>query len=59
MTTYERLQKILGGNRITLPKEFIQLKKLKKGDPVILKWSTTFDNLTVELAEVKPRKEAA
>ena len=54
MATGREVQKILSGNRITLPKLFVEEAKLKKGDLMIVEWGR--DEIHLKVAEVSPRK---
>ena len=56
MPTGHEVQKILSGNRITLPKPFIEEAKLKKGDLMIVEWGK--DEVHLKIAEVAPRHTA-
>ncbi len=53
MPTRHEVQKILSGNRITLPKPFVEEAKLKKGDLMIVEWAK--DEIHLRVAEVAPR----
>lgn len=46
--------KIISGNRITLPKEFMEFWKLKEGD--IVGFYETKEKVTIIPLEVRPKK---
>lgn len=54
MPTGREVHKILSGNRITLPKLFVEASKLKKGDLMIVEWWK--DEIHLKVAEVSPRR---
>lgn len=49
----QRVNKILSGNRITLPDDFLKHNKLAKGDYVVVDSSN--GRLIIRRAEIKPK----
>lgn len=57
MPLEKELQKILSGNRITLPSSYVVNQGLKQGDPVILEWMLESDAwLKITPVEVHKRE---
>lgn len=50
----QRINKILSGNRIALPNDFLKHNKLAKGDYVIV--DSSDGRLIIRPAEIKPKK---
>lgn len=59
MSTCREIQKLLSGNRITLPKAFVKATNIKKGDPMILEWNMYPElcdgEMKVKVGSVEPK----
>lgn len=55
---YREIQKLLGGNRVTLPAEFVKRNKMVQGDTLIVEWDD-YGRVTIMRGEVKPKTSFA